>query len=134
MIVGIGIDTVHLPDFRELLSDEASHFRAATFSADEIAYAQQGATGDPAVHLAVRYAAKEATIKALDVALAAAGRRVPAVQPADIVVERDPAGRPSLKLLGAVAELAYELGVQRQWVSLSHDGPTATAVVVLEGS
>jgi holo-[acyl-carrier protein] synthase len=50
----------------------------------------------------------------------------------DIEVARDDVGRPWLRLHGELPLLAEKLGADRAWVSLSHDGDYATAVVALE--
>lgn len=131
MILGLGLDVVSVSGFAELLADEHSHFAGVTFTAGEVAYAE-GATGRRAEHLAVRFAAKEATLKALDQASGLAGVTPPRVALTDIEVRRDGRGRPSLHLGGEAAWLAEEVGADRVFVSLSHDGDSAAAVVVLE--
>jgi holo-[acyl-carrier protein] synthase len=131
MTVTIGVDLVHVPSFAELLGDRASAFAGATFSDAERAYATTAASGDPARHLAARYAAKEAALKALDHAAALRGVDPPTVSPGAIEVLRDARGRPSLALHGAAGDLADRLGVARASVSLSHDGEYALAFVTL---
>lgn len=71
----------------------------------------------PGRHLAARFAAKEAVIKALAVPLA----------PAEIEVVAGPP--PQLRLHGKAAERAGELGVALA-VSLTHSRENAAAVVV----
>jgi holo-[acyl-carrier protein] synthase len=41
-------------------------------------------------------------------------------------------GRPELALHGLARERAEQLAVVRTWLTLTHDGPTAAAFVVLE--
>lgn len=132
MILGLGIDLVHVDTFSEQLEDAASHFASATFTAAELAYANAAPSGKPARHLAVRYAAKEAAVKALDVACARAGLEVPTLSLQAIEVALDDRGRPRLELHGPAAALATRLGADRTWVSLSHDGPSAVATVLME--
>jgi holo-[acyl-carrier protein] synthase len=127
VIAGLGVDVVHLPDFAAQLAVPGSAFADGVFTAGERADAARGT--DPARHLAARWAAKEAFLKAWS---GASFGQPPALARADlqeIEVIRDAWGRPALRLHGAVATLTAEL---RAWVSLSHDGPVATAVVVLE--
>lgn len=128
MILGLGIDLVDVPAFRGLVGDR---FVEATFTAGELAYAKT-APGDPIDHLAARFAAKEAALKALDAAAALVGVNPPAVPLADVEVRRDARGRPSLGFTGAARTLVDALEIQRAHVSLTHDGPGAAAVVVLE--
>jgi holo-[acyl-carrier protein] synthase len=132
MLVGIGIDVVQVEKLAEQLADRASSFVEVTFTPAEVAYSQRASSGQPARHLAARFAAKEAAIKAFDIACAQKGVRDARVSLADIEVMRDEAGRPSLALHGDASRLAERLGADRVWVSLSHDGDYATAVVALE--
>ena len=132
MILGVGIDLVHVSAFADQLSDRLSQFVNATFTAEEIAYCESATSRRPAQHLAARFAAKEAAVKALDAACARVGIMQPRVNLRDIEVERDREGRPSLQFRGSAGAVAVNAGVDRAWVSLSHDGDYATAVVTLE--
>ncbi|MCB9685720.1 MAG: holo-ACP synthase [Alphaproteobacteria bacterium] len=132
MILGVGVDLVDVPGFAEQLADRASTFVEQTFSDRERAYADQAPSREPERHLAARYAAKEAALKAMDAACARAGIQPPRVALGEIEVLRDGRGRPSLGLSGAAAALATALGVDRVHLSLSHDGRSAIAMVVLE--
>lgn len=132
MILGLGIDLVQIETFKGQLEDRASHFVAATFTDAEVAYAQAAPSGEPARHLAARYAAKEATVKALDLACARAGIDAPMMSLRAIEVVCDDRGRPHLELYGAAADLATRVGADRTWVSLSHDGGAAVATVLME--
>ncbi|AWH91681.1 holo-ACP synthase [Dietzia lutea] len=93
---------------------------------------------DPlARHLAARWAAKEAVVKAWSAALYGAP---PPIAPdllrwAEIETVCDAWGRPTVRLGGEVArQVAATLGEDVRWnVSLSHDGGSAIAFVVLEG-
>ena len=77
--------------------------------------------------LAVRFGAKEATMKALGAGLGAfAFREVE-------VVRDDDSGAPSLALHGAAAALAATRGVHAWQVSLTHTDTTAMAVVIALG-
>jgi holo-[acyl-carrier protein] synthase len=73
----------------------------------------------PGRHLAARFAAKEAAIKALGGGVA----------PRQIEVVPGPGGAPSLRLHGAAAALAREQGVQLN-VSMTHSRESAAAVVI----
>ncbi len=132
MLIGLGIDVVQVNELSVQLSDRASRFVEATFTPAEVAYSQSAPSGQPARHLAVRYAAKEAAIKAFDLACARKGMRGARVSLSEIEVTRDEAGRPWLALHGDAEALAEKLGADRAWLSLSHDGDYATAVVALE--
>ncbi len=133
--LAVGLDIVTTTTFAEQLADPASGFVDATFTARE----QRTARATEAIRtqrLAARYAAKEAFVKAWSSARAGREPALTAVDLREIEVVDDGHGRPALALHGAVAEavgrLAEELGASLQThVSLSHDPPTAAAVVIL---
>lgn len=132
MIAGTGIDLVDLARFEALLREPGSAFEARTFTASERAVSYARPSGDPVAHLAARYAAKEATVKAISQALAPAPLPSTLVDLSEIEVLSDDAGRPSLALRGRVRALAEAAGVARLHLSLSHDGSHATALVIAE--
>ena len=132
MILGIGVDLVYTREFAERLADTASSFVDATFTTEEIAYSRQTPARDPLRHLAARYAAKEATLKALDMTCATSGVDRTAVALRDIEVTGDKHGRPWLLLHASAHDLASRAVVDKAWVSLSHDGEYAAAFVTLE--
>jgi holo-[acyl-carrier protein] synthase len=127
--IALGTDIVHISALAQLIADRSSAFVEQTFTASELAYAQSATSGSPAQHLAARFAAKEATLKALD--HAAAMRQVvpPSVALNEIEVARDERGRPYLTLHKSAGALADQLSVMRAQVSLSHDGDYAVAYV-----
>ena len=132
MLIGLGIDLAEVSYWRQVLADPATAVVEHTFTHSERAYALS-THGEPAQHLAARFAAKEACIKALG---AARSPHPPLIMQLDlrtIEVLRDAHGRPSLALRGAARVLADALGVRQTWLSLTHTGDTAGAVVVLEG-
>ena len=131
MIAGIGVDIVDIAAFRDQVEDLASTFVEGTFTVDERRVAQER-PGGPAVHLAARYAAKEAFIKAWSVSNWEAPPVVMPVDMHDIEVISDRFGRPALRISGAIAAAFEEHSPWRAHVSLSHDGPSAIAMVVLE--
>ncbi len=131
MILGLGVDLVDVAAFGELCRSQP--FVRATFTDDERRYANASGHAGTSVHLAARYAAKEAALKALDAACALVGVTPPAVPLCDIEVVRDARGRPSLAWRGNAAELAGALEIRRAHLSLTHDGRGAAAVVALEG-
>ena len=81
---------------------------------------------DPAEHVAVRLAAKEAVYKALQGSDAARG-----IGWRDIEVTRAADGRPDVVLTGIAASRAKELKVRRVLLSLSHTHQAAVAIAVL---
>ncbi len=77
-----------------------------------------------AEHVAGRFAAKEAAMKALGT-----GWRGMAFR--EIRVAREPSGKPRLELRGRALERAQQLGVRAAEVSITHTADLAAAVVVL---
>jgi holo-[acyl-carrier protein] synthase len=123
-VLGIGVDAVDIDRFRDVLSRRPGIARRL-FSADEQAYAQLSA--DPAQRLAVRFAAKEAALKALGAGIGAASLR-------DIEVVRGKDGAPGLSLHREAASLAASRGVERWHLSLTHTSDLAVASAVAEGA
>ena len=77
--------------------------------------------------LSARFAAKEATFKAIGTGL----RR--GVRWRDVEVRNASSGRPYLRLSGRVAEIARSLGGTRAVLSLTHSAESAAAQVMLLG-
>lgn len=115
MIVGVGIDVVDVDRFSRVLARTPA--LAGRLFTD-------GERDLPPFSLAARFAAKEATAKALGAPPGLAWR--------DAEVERGAGGRPLLRTTGTVAAAARALGVTSWHVSLSHDAGIASAVVVAE--
>ena len=124
-VVGIGVDLVRIPRIRRLMERWQARFLDRVFTPDEVAYALR--RHDPAEHLAARFAAKEATLKALGTGLSMG------VRWREMEVRRARGERPTLVLSGRTAALGAALGVRRLHVSLTHDGDYALAQVLAEG-
>lgn len=122
MLIGLGVDSVDVDRFRLVLA-RTPRLRTRVFTAAELEYAAM--QRDPTQRLAARFAAKEATMKALGVGLGE-------VRLVDIEVSRQPSGAPRLRLHRGAEALAETLGVSRWWLSMSHTDLVATAVVVAE--
>lgn len=120
-LIGVGLDAVEIGRFRDALTRTPS-LEARLFTEGERAYGRAGQ--DPAPRLAVRFAAKEAAMKALGVGLGAFAFH-------DVEVVNDESGAPSLRVTGRAAALALEKGAASWQVSLSHTDSVAIAVVIL---
>ncbi len=125
MILGIGIDIVEIARVRRLMERWQDRFLRRVFTDEELAYANR--RRDPAEHLAARFAAKEATLKALGTGLTMG------VRWREMEVRRARGQRPTLALSGRAAELGEARGIRRLHVSLTHDGGLAVAQVLAEG-
>lgn len=118
-MTGVGVDAVDVDRFRDVLARRPA-VADRLFTDGERADGR----GDPQ-RLAARFAAKEATMKALGRGIGSFGWR-------DVEVVRAGSGAPSLRLAAAAAELARQRGVARWHVSLTHTGRVAIALVVAE--
>ena len=125
-ILGLGTDLARIERFRRFVAADKQALLERLFTAAERAYAL--AKADPAPHLAARFAAKEAGMKAFGL-----GWR-DGLAWHDFAVVRDPLGRPDLVLHGRAAELAAARGITAVHLSYSHDGDYAVATVILEGA
>jgi holo-[acyl-carrier protein] synthase len=125
-VLGLGTDLARVSRFRRFVEAGKVALLERLFTADERAYAL--AKADPAPHLAARFAAKEAGMKAFGL-----GWR-DGLSWHDFAVVRDPLGRPDLVLGGRAAQLAGARGVTAVHLSYSHDGDYAVATVILEGA
>ncbi|MEZ4598659.1 MAG: holo-ACP synthase [Syntrophotaleaceae bacterium] len=125
-ISGLGVDTVRCSRFRRFLEQGKRAVIDRLFDEDEQAYAL--AKKDPAPYLAVRFAAKEAFLKALGTGLRYG------IAWREIGVRRDELGRPYLVLSGQAAVEFQTRGHHHMHLSCSHDGDYAFATVILESS
>ncbi len=132
MILGVGTDLVAIESFAQQLAEPATRFaRVFTGRERRVCASRPNETAS----LAARWAVKEAFIKAWSAALTGTA---PPLSPdlvdwAEIETTHDAWNRPSLLLHGEVARLvAASLGMPVAHVSISHDGPIAMAVVILE--
>jgi holo-[acyl-carrier protein] synthase len=119
-VIGVGLDAVDLDRFRRVLARRPALLERVFTAAERADVARRA---DPVPGLAARFAAKEATMKALGVGLGG----FPLV---DVEVVRGAHGAPQLRATGRAAALADSLGVTVWHVSLTHSGVIAGAVVV----
>ncbi|MFT4702608.1 MAG: holo-[acyl-carrier protein] synthase [Bradymonadia bacterium] len=131
-IRSVGIDTVHVPSFREQLADAASSFVASTFTVDERAYCDSKRGVARVQSYAARFAVKEAFVKAWSGLRFGEPPMMTVTRWPEIEVQRDVHGRPAVALAGATREAVESLGDFDVLVSLSHDGDAAVAIVMLQ--
>ncbi len=126
MITGLGVDIVEI-DRMKLALERSPRIKERLFSAEERAYCEKRSR--PEVHYALRFAAKEAVLKAL-------GTGFSGMRFTDVEVVRETNGRPVPVLSGRAAEVADDLGVVEMHLSLSftHSTAVASAVAITEGA
>jgi holo-[acyl-carrier protein] synthase len=124
MIVGIGIDLERIDRFREMLDRWGERFEKKLFTDAERAYCR--GRGKPEQHFAVRFAAKEAALKAMGVP------RNVGLEWQHFEIVNVASGAPTLVLSAAARAAADRLGATRVHLTLTHTVDTAAAFVILE--
>jgi len=133
IILGIGIDLVKSDRVKSAVEKWDKRFLNRIFTPSEQDYAF--AHKLPHLHLAGRFAVKEAVLKALGPGWGGGIRwdEISVVnEPAD-GPDRSRSGKPRVKTTGRVKKLLDERGVKEIQVSISHDTDYSIAQVVLIG-
>jgi holo-[acyl-carrier protein] synthase len=117
-VVGIGVDVVDVARFERAL-ERTPALKQRLFGEEDLAREL------PIHSLAVRFAAKEATLKAL-------GGNIPGFAWHDIQVSGNAHQPPYLVLQGGVANAVDSRGITGHHLSLSHDAGVAIAFVVMD--
>jgi holo-[acyl-carrier protein] synthase len=113
MIVGVGIDVVEVARIQRILARHGDRALSRLFTAAEV----------------------ETCAERVDRALKALGSgKTPGIRWVDFEVTRASSGKPSLEFRSGARDRGDELGVDGIWLSLSHEGGYACAVVVLEST
>ncbi len=120
-----GIDIVAVSKMKRVLL-EHPEFADEIFTGREREYCFS--RPDPYVHLAGRFAAKEACLKALGTGLSGSGIDS-ALREIEVTPERS--GRPVLSLRGWIEKIGRRRKVCQYTVSISHSGDFAIASVIL---
>jgi holo-[acyl-carrier protein] synthase len=117
-----GVDIVKVSRIEHLFSQRENNIRRV-FTPAEIKYCQN--KRHKFQHLAARFAAKEAMLKAIGTGWA------DGVRWKDIEVINDESGRPYLNLYGKVRDIVDRMKVENITISLSHCSEYAIAQVIL---
>jgi holo-[acyl-carrier protein] synthase len=123
MIYGIGIDIVKIDRMKSAVEKWGRKFLQRIFTENEIAYCYE--KKEPYLSLSVRFAAKEALIKAI-------ASDTP-VSLTDIEVMNYGSGRPFIKVKGNLEAFFKEKSIRCAHLSLSHEHEFGIASVVIEG-
>jgi len=119
-MLSTGVDIIEIPRIKKTLDRYGERFLKRIFTPDEIAYCRGRSP-----NLAGRFAAKEATMKALGTGVRGVGWK-------DIEVIRAESGAPSVKLHGRAKARAEMLKVSELSLSISHSREFAVAFVVAQ--
>ena len=125
MILGTGIDIVETRRIADSMERFGERFLKRIFHDAEVAYARSMKKAD--LHLAARFAAKEAISKAFGTGIGGQlGWK-------DMEIRRRDSGEPYVVLHGKALDLMKSRGATALHVSLSHTDVCAAASAVLEG-
>ncbi len=117
-MLSTGVDIIEIPRIARVLERYGERFLHRIYTPGELEYCR----GRPS-KLASRFAAKEATMKALGTGVRGVGWK-------DIEVTRAPSGAPSILLHGRAKSRAERLGVLEISISMSDSQDNAIAFVV----
>jgi len=124
-ILGVGMDIVETKRIAESIERFGDRFLHRVFLEGEVVYARS--MKFPHLHLAARFAAKEAISKAFGTGIGRdLGWR-------DLEIVREPSGAPRVQLHGRAEAYAKARGVQAVHVSLSHTAEYGAASAVVVG-
>ncbi len=117
-VAGLGVDIVEIARMEAVLRRSPAFGRRA-FTEGERAYCD--AKVNPATHYALRFAGKEAVLKALGCGFSKG------IGPRDVEILNNERGKPFVVLHRRAAEVAAEAGIEQIHVSLSYTHTTAIA-------
>ncbi|MDD5085071.1 MAG: holo-ACP synthase [Candidatus Omnitrophica bacterium] len=123
MIIRTGVDVCSIRRIQNAIKSGGSNFLRRVFTAREIEYCDSK-RATRFQHYAVRFAAKEAFLKAV------ASAPKPLIL-RDVEVTRLPSGRPALILSAAVKKEARISGDTKIILSMSHEKDFAVSLVIL---
>lgn len=123
MIYGIGIDIVKIERMKDAYEKWGRKFFEKVLTEDEISYCYR--RNDPYPSLAVRFAAKEALIKATGWEISFRYK--------DVEVVNNEKGRPMMSVTGKLKAHFHDREIKHCHVTLSHEKEFGVACVVLEG-
>jgi holo-[acyl-carrier protein] synthase len=123
-IYGIGLDLVRVDRLQRAMARWGERFQKRVFTDAELAAC--AGRKHMAACLAMRFAAKEAFVKALGT-----GMRGP-VYWRDIEVRNNPLGKPLIMLSPKALSFCYDRQISSWQLSLTDDGEYGAAIVILE--
>lgn len=126
MIAGIGIDLATISRIEKVYGRFGDRFAKRILNGKE--WTSYKNHKQPVRFLTKRFAAKEAAVKALGT-----GERG-GILLKDFYLEHDDLGKPILKVSGKASERCSLHGIDSFWVTLTDEGDTVAAFVILEKS
>jgi holo-[acyl-carrier protein] synthase len=123
MIIGTGVDIVEVSRIKNAAVRWKENFLKRIFTDKELNYSKERTTSYQ--HLAARFAAKEAVLKALG------NGWTNRVEWKDIEIWNEKSGKPNVRLSGEVERLSKKMGVGDIIISMSHTRTYAVANAIL---
>jgi len=117
-MIRTGVDIIEIHRVQAVLERYSQRFLNRVFTDSEIQYCRGRAP-----NLAARFAAKEATMKALGTGVRAVGWK-------DIEITRHSSGAPGIQLYNRARARAISLNIKEISISLSHSREYAVAFVI----
>ncbi len=125
-LIGHGIDLMEVERFTRSLEEHGERFLERVFTVRERQYAADSKRKNE--HLAARFAAKEAVLKALGTGWSQG------IAWTDVEVVLLPSGQPTVHLHGKAMEIADTMGVTGWSLSLTHTATMAAASAIATGA
>lgn len=123
MIVGLGVDIVEVPRIKEAVTRWKDAFLKRIFTDNEINYSQNKKFTYQ--HLAARFAAKEAVLKAIGDA------SIQRIEWHNVEVLNDEFGKPYIRLSGEAQKIKESKNITDIIISMSHTHKHAVANAIL---
>lgn len=123
MIVGSGVDIIEVDRMKKAMELWGDRLLKRIFTDKEIEYANN--KRNAAQHLAARFCAKEALLKAIG------GGREKGLRWTEAEILNDKDGKPEVVLFGSAKRLVAEAGIDGVTVSMSHTKDYAVASAIL---
>jgi holo-[acyl-carrier protein] synthase len=124
VIVGLGLDIAEVDRIEAAIGRHGAPFLERLYTPSEVAYCESHK--DKFERYAARFAAKEATMKALGTGWSRG------VRWRDIEIAREPGDKPTIRLAGVSQQIAQRMGVKSISLSITHSGNLALAQVIFE--
>lgn len=125
-LIGHGIDLMEVERFTRSLDEHGDRFLERVFTPREREYAADSKRRNE--HLAARFAAKEAVLKALGTGWSQG------IAWTDVEVVLLPSGQPTVHLHGKAMEIAITMGVNQWSLTLTHTSSMAAASAIAMGA
>ena len=124
-VLGHGVDITECPRMTELLDRHGDRFLKRVFTPHELDYCRKHK--ESTQHLAGRFAAKEAVLKALGTGMRGQMKWT------DVQIANNDLGKPEIALAGESALVAERQGISQILVTISHTREHAVASAIALG-